>query len=135
VAVELTAEGFILNSSINISNTAAIATTVTFDTPAYCKSGKDYCIVIIPDQFSPNFLLWVAETGLPDIANNNLIATTNWGSGSLFLSQNDSVWTPYQSEDLKFTLTGDLFSLFLNDSLLKKRSPVDIGVTSSLFLN
>jgi len=96
------AEGFVINSSINISNTAALATTVTFDTPAYCKSRKDYCIVIIPDQFSPEFLLWVAEIGLPDVANNNLISTTNWGSGSLFLSQNDSVWTPYQSEDLKF---------------------------------
>jgi hypothetical protein len=96
------AEGFLLNSSVNISNNATAVTKVTFDTPAYCKSGKDYCIVIIPDQFSPEFLLWVAEVGLPDVANSSIISTTNWGSGSLFLSQNDSIWTPYQSEDLKF---------------------------------
>lgn len=95
-------EAFVTNSSINVSNTAALATTVTFDTPIYCKSKKDYCLIIIPDQFSPEFLLWVAETGIPDVSNNSIISTSNWGSGSLFLSQNDSTWTPYQGEDLKF---------------------------------
>jgi len=95
-------EAFVPSSSINTSNTAATATTVTFDTPVYVKAKKDYAIVIIPDQFSPEFLLWVAEIGVPDIANNSLLSTSNWGSGSLFLSQNDSTWTPYQGEDLKF---------------------------------
>ena len=95
-------ESFVINSSINTSNTAALATTVTFDTPVYCKSRKDYCIAIIPDQYSPEFLLWVAEIGVPDVANNQITYASNWGSGSLFLSQNDTTWTPYQGEDLKF---------------------------------
>ena len=92
----------ISSSSVSVSNTAALATTVTFDTPIYLRAGKDYCIVMIPDQSNPDYLVWTAETGVPDVANTSLISNVNWGGGILFLSSNDKVWSPFQGEDIKF---------------------------------
>ena len=91
------------NSSINVSDTAAIATVVNFNTPVYLKNNVDYCVVVIPDQYSPEFLLWVGETGRPDVTDTSLVSNMNWGEGVMFLSTNDKTWTPYQGEDLKFT--------------------------------
>ena len=96
------AKKIVPSSLINVSNTAATATTVTFDTPIYLKSLRDYCVVIEPDQFNPNYLMWTAEAGEPDVANTNLITNTNWGGGVLFASSNDKAWTAIQGEDLKF---------------------------------
>ena len=98
------AEKIIKNSSISVSNTAALPTNITFDTPVYLKSGRDYCIVVTPDNNSPEFLLWVAENGVPDVANTSLLTNSNWGSGVMFLSSNDTTWTPYQGEDIKFKI-------------------------------
>ncbi len=95
-------EKFLTNSSINVSNNGSTATTVTFDTPVFLKSGSDYSVVVIPEQYSPEFLLWVGETGVPDIANTALISNQNWGAGVMFLSSNDTAWTPFQGEDIKF---------------------------------
>ena len=98
------ASKFISSSSVNVSNTAATATTVTFDTPLYLKANKDYCVVIVPDQFNPSYLLWTAEAGIPDVANTSLITNQNWGGGVLFASSNDKAWTAIQGEDLKFKI-------------------------------
>jgi hypothetical protein len=95
-------EKFVQNSNITTSNNGSLATTVTFDTPLYLKSGSDYSVVVIPDQYSPEFLLWVGETGVPDIANTALVSNQNWGAGVMFLSSNDTTWTPFQGEDIKF---------------------------------
>jgi hypothetical protein len=97
-------EKFLRNSSINTSNNGSAVTTVTFDTPIYLKAGSDYSVVVIPEQFSPEFLLWVGQTGVPDIANKTLISNQNWGAGVMFLSSNDTTWTPYQGEDIKFKI-------------------------------
>ena len=97
-------EKFLRNSSINVSNNGSTATTVTFDTPVFLKSGSDYSVVVIPEQYSPEFLLWVGETGVPDIANTALISNQNWGAGVMFLSSNDTTWTPFQGEDIKFKI-------------------------------
>jgi len=97
-------EKFINNSSINTSTNGSTATTVTFDTPIYLKAGSDYTVVVVPEQYSPGFLLWVGETGVPDIANTALVSNQNWGSGVMFLSSNDTAWTPYQGEDIKFKI-------------------------------
>lgn len=96
------AKKFVPSSLINVSNTAATATTVTFNTPIYLKSLRDYCIVVEPDQFNPSYLMWTAEAGIPDVANTSLKTNTNWGGGVLFASSNDKAWTAIQGEDLKF---------------------------------
>lgn len=91
------------SSSANISNNGSTATTVTFDTPIFIRNNKDYCITLIPDANSPNWLVWTSVPGQPDVATNQ-VDNGDFGAGVLFVSSNDKVWTPIQNEDLKFTL-------------------------------
>jgi hypothetical protein len=95
---------FMSSNQIDVSSTGSIATTVVFPTPVYVKSGQEYCVVLIPDGYNPNYQLWTAELGSTDVANTAIVSNKNWGSGVLFLSSNDTVWTPYQGEDIKMTV-------------------------------
>jgi len=98
------AEQIVENEDIFVSDDASLATTITFSTPIYLRTGIDYSYVIVPGNQSPDFTCWTAETGIPDITTPALYATKNWGLGVMFLSTNDTVYTPYQSEDIKFEM-------------------------------
>jgi hypothetical protein len=94
---------------INISDDAETPTKVTFDSPIYLAPGKEYAIVVIAET-SLKYELWAATMGektvntksLPDA--NSVRYTTQFSMGSLFKSQNGSIWTASQYQDLKFKL-------------------------------
>ena len=95
------AEKHLKVNEIQVSADASLATTFEFDTPAFVSSLQEYSVVIIPDGNSPNFLIWTAVPGLPDVASGT-ISNADWGDGTMFLGANDRVWTAYQNEDIKF---------------------------------
>jgi hypothetical protein len=97
-------EQVVNNSNINVSNNASVATEVTFQTPVYLKAGTEYSFIVVPGNHSPEFLIWTAETGVPDVTTPALLSNKNWGGGVMFLSTNDTVYTPYQTEDIKFEI-------------------------------
>jgi hypothetical protein len=94
---------------ITISTTGEIATKVTFDYPIYLSPGNEYAIVIISEA-SDQYELWTAQMGektvntqsLPDA--ESVRYTKQFALGSLFKSQNGSIWTANQYQDLKFKL-------------------------------
>jgi virulence-associated protein VapD len=94
---------------INISTDGTIPTKVTFDYPIYLESGREYAIVLLSPQ-SDQYEVWIAEMGektvntstLPDASSVRY--TKQFAIGSLFLSQNGSIWTANQYQDLKFKL-------------------------------
>lgn len=88
---------------VNVSSTGTVATTFTFSTPVTLKTGADYAIVVLPDQNDPDYLIWISRTGETDIATGQAI-TRDTHDGVLFTSTNNKAWTPYQDENLKFTL-------------------------------
>ena len=88
-------------ADVNVSTTAALATTFTFDSPVHLSDGIEYAIVVTSN--SDSYLAWVAEIGAKDVASNTRI-TANPYAGVLFKSQNSSTWTPDQTKDLKFVL-------------------------------
>jgi hypothetical protein len=91
------------SSEVNVSDDGALATTVTFDAPVALRVGTDYCVVAIPDQANPDYLIWLSKTGQEDVTTGkNINSDTN--SGTLFTSTNNKAWTPYQDENLKFQL-------------------------------
>ena len=94
---------FISADDVNVSNTGQVATTVVLDTPVFIRNNIDYCIAILPDQNSPDYAVWTAVPGQPDVSSNK-IDNGDFGVGVLFISSNDKVWTPVQTEDLKFNL-------------------------------
>jgi len=94
---------------VNISDDASIATTVTFDEPIYLPPGREYAVVIISEN-SDEYELWTAVMGektvntkeLPDV--DAVTYSKQFSMGSLFKSQNGSIWTANQYQDLKFKL-------------------------------
>jgi hypothetical protein len=96
-------------SAVNVSSDASIATKVTFDEPIYLPPGREYAVVIISEN-SDQYEMWTAVMGektvntkdLPDV--NAVTYSKQFAMGSLFKSQNGSIWTANQYQDLKFKL-------------------------------
>ena len=95
------------SKDINISNDSSAATNIKFDAPIYLEPQKEYALVILSDSL--DYRAWISRLGEADVAFSGLEFGQAFVSkqpvlGSLFKSQNASVWTPSQYEDLKFTL-------------------------------
>ena len=96
-------------SQINVSNDASVATKVTFNEPIYLAPGLEYAVVLLSPQ-SDQYEVWIAEMGQKTIETANLPDsqairyTRQFAIGSLFKSQNGSIWTANQYQDLKFKL-------------------------------
>jgi len=99
---------------INVSSDASVATKITFPSPIYLEGGKEYALVLLSPG-SVDYEVWTAIMGKNNITPpTSLPATTDdsqvgqctqaYMGGSLFLSQNGTIWTPSQKQDLKFTL-------------------------------
>jgi len=96
-------------SQINVSEDASVATRVTFQSPIYLEGGQEYAVVLLAPS-SNNYEAWVGRMGEPTIETQSLpdaesiVISKQYIGGSLFKSQNGSIWTASQFEDLKFTL-------------------------------
>lgn len=94
---------------VNISNDATVATKVTFDYPIYLEPNREYCVVLLAPE-SIQYEVFIAEMGKKTIQTRNLpdsgtvFYSQQFAIGSLFKSQNGSIWTANQYQDLKFTL-------------------------------
>ena len=121
-------------SQINISDDASVATRVTFPSPIYLEGGSEYAVVLLAPS-SNNYEAWIGRMGEPTIETQSLpdaesiIISKQYIGGSLFKSQNGSIWTASQFEDLKLTLYKADFSksrdaevIFYNPELNYKSS-------------
>jgi len=94
---------------IKTSPTGDIPTNVKFPEPIFLAPGREYAIVLISEN-SDAYEVWTAVMGektvntttLPDV--DAVIYTQQFALGSLFKSQNGSIWTTDQFQDLKFKL-------------------------------
>ena len=86
-----------------------VATNFKFESPVYLEPNKEYALVFLAPS-SNKYKIYAAEMGqktlstsnLPDV--ENIVVSNQYGGGSLFRSQNGSIWTPNQFEDITFTL-------------------------------
>ena len=96
-------------SQVNTSSDGSVATKVTFPSPVYLQPDTEYAVVILAPT-SNNYESWIARMGertvntstLPDA--ESVMVTRQYVGGSLFKSQNGTIWTANQFEDLKFKL-------------------------------
>ena len=94
---------------IKTSSTGDVPTNVKFPEPIFLAPGREYAIVLISEN-SDAYEVWTAVMGektvntstLPDV--DAVIYTQQFALGSLFKSQNGSIWTTDQFQDLKFKL-------------------------------
>lgn len=87
-----------VNTAPDLGN---IKTTFHFDAPVYVKDGVEYCVVLFTD--SAKYTAWISRMGELDVGTGRLISEQPY-LGVLFKSQNNTTWTAYDMEDLKFTL-------------------------------
>ena len=94
---------------VNVSSNGTTATTVTFDYPIFLAPGQEYAIVAVAET-TDEYELWIAEMGERTVNTQSLpdaeavIYSKQFALGSLFKSQNGSIWTANQYQDLKFKL-------------------------------
>ncbi len=96
-------------NNINVSDDASIATTLNFPSPIYLEPEKEYALVFLSPA-SDKYEMWVATMGektvsstqLPDV--QNVVVSKQYIGGSLFKSQNGTIWTASQYQDLTFKL-------------------------------
>ena len=108
-------------NNINLSDDASVPTTLKFPSPIYLEPEKEYALVFLSPA-SDKYEMWVATMGqktikttsLPDV--ENVVVSKQYIGGSLFKSQNGTIWTASQYQDLTFKL--------------RKASFVDSGTTT-----
>tara|TARA_S200000501_G_scaffold162942_1_gene153572 strand:+ start:11223 stop:18668 length:7446 start_codon:yes stop_codon:yes gene_type:complete len=96
-------------NNINVSDDASVATTLNFPSPIYLEPEKEYALVFLAPS-SDKYEMWVATMGqktvgttnLPDV--ENVVVSKQYIGGSLFKSQNGTIWTASQYQDLAFKL-------------------------------
>ncbi len=91
---------------INLSDNPSAGNTATktnfpFQAPVYLEAGKEYALTVLSD--APEYEVYIGEMSKKQIGTDRIISEQPY-SGSLFKSQNASVWTPFQFEDLMFVL-------------------------------
>ena len=128
VQVQEFAEVILEPSQINISEDATVATNVKFPSPIFLEGDNEYCIVLLAPT-SNAYEAWISRMGDPTIETQSLpdsesvIVSQQYIGGSLFKSQNGSIWTPSQFEDLKVKInkakftTTDATAFFYNPEL------------------
>lgn len=88
------------SSSINTSSDASVPTTVTFDTPVYVETNKQYCFVVKPAGNNTDTRIWVSIIGGTDVTTSAPIYK-NHGMGDLLISSTNRLWTAFTKEDIK----------------------------------
>ena len=94
---------------INVSNDASVPTTFRFQSPVYLPPDEEFALVFISAS-TDKYTMWCATMGeksvkttqLPDV--QNVVVSKQYLGGSLFKSQNGTIWTASQNQDLAFKL-------------------------------
>jgi hypothetical protein len=100
---------------IQTSEDGSVATTVIFDYPIYLEPNNEYAVVLLAPE-SDEYQVFIAEMGKKTIQTSNLpdsssvIYSQQFALGSLFKSQNGSIWTASQYQDMKFRLYRAVFT-------------------------
>ena len=102
-------------NDVNISSNAELPTRVKFPSPVYLEPETEYAIVLLAPTTNL-YEAWIAQMGERTVNTQSLpdaeavVVTRQYVGGSLFKSQNGTIWTPSQFEDLKFKLRKAQFS-------------------------
>ena len=88
------------SSEVTTSTDGNTATTFTFDSPVYMQPGTEYSICLLAN--TPDYKVWISDLGTQDTAGNEI--TDQPHVGVLFKSSNNSIWTPSQTQDMKFSM-------------------------------
>jgi len=120
-------------ADVTVSADGSVPYTITLDSPVYLNGGTEYAMVLL--SHSVEWKVWISRLGEADVRTidqeaGQILVTEQPLLGSLFKSQNASVWTPSQYEDLKFEIFRSSFRpsgnvQFFNPNLPSSLSQID----------
>jgi len=121
-----------------VSNDASIPTTIKFSSPVYLEPGEMYALVFLCPS-SDKYEMFVATMGeksikttqLPDV--QNVVVSKQYLGGSLYKSQNGTIWTASQNQDLTFKLRKASF--VESGSVTMYNTPIEPGNFNTQILN
>jgi len=128
---------------IQTSEDASVPTRVTFPSPVYLSANTEYALVFLAPS-SKLFNMWVGTMGEPTVGTQTLpdaesvVVSKQYIGGSLFKSQNGTIWTASQYQDLKFKLYKANFNLtggeviFYNPALRARGSSIPYMIENGL---
>ena len=86
---------------VSVSSDGSVPTTFTLPAPVYLEPGLEYAMVL--RSASARYRVFISRVGENDLVTQTFVSNQPY-LGSLYKSQNGSVWEPSQWEDLKFTI-------------------------------
>jgi hypothetical protein len=102
-------KSYLTSAEVNVSADASLGTVFTFINPIFLADGETYVFLIKPDGDSPEYRIWLGETGGYDVASGVQVYQNPY-AGVAFVSSNFQTWTPLQKEDIKFILSRAAFT-------------------------
>ena len=117
-------------NTINTSDEATVSTTIVLPSPVFLNGQTEYALVLL--SHSTEYKVWTSRFGEADVRSTStesgqILVTEQPLLGSLFKSQNATVWTPSQYEDLKFNLYAARFSPAGNFTFYNPNLPEDVA--------
>ena len=99
----------LMPDQVNVDATQGlIPTKFKFRQPVYLLPEKQYAFVLRTD--TKNYRVWMATMGQQDVADPSKSYTTQAMFGSMFKSQDGTLWTEDQTSDLKFVINRAVFN-------------------------
>ena len=114
-------ESSAVQMGIGTSDDASVGTKFKFNAPVYLENRREYAFVAISN--TTDYTMFISRLGENEIGTTQRVSAQPY-LGSLFKSQNSTLWTADQFEDVKFTLNRAKFITgvtatvdFVNDKL------------------
>ena len=95
-------------ADIQVSADASTATTFIFESPVYLKNNTEYALVLLPENNTTEYQIWVSELGQNLIGTSERITQQPY-VGVLLIPNNNTIWTALEAEDLKFKMYARTF--------------------------
>ena len=112
------------SADVNVSNTAATATTFTFPSLVFAEINTEYAIVL--KCATPEYECWITRIGDTDIGGTRTISKQPH-VGVLYKSQNSSTLFPSPQEDLKFAVKCAKFDVDTNGEITLTNDDVPLA--------
>ena len=96
----------------NYDYTETYATDFEFDEPLYVAPNEEYALVLMPQRNDPNYNVWCSKLGENKIGTNERVTAEETDiAGMLFTSSNNRAWSPHQTEDIKYVVYYERFTV------------------------
>ena len=122
------------SADVNVSDIANTATTFVLEQPAFLAANKEYAFYVEPEGGSPEYKIWMAETGGYDVISGAQVFGNPY-TGVAFRSSNARTWTPLPKEDIKFNLYVGNFSVGTGTAVLTNENDEYFKYTGLTFPN